>query len=195
MLIRHPGSDRGSDLYETPEVATLALLAVEPLLPTILEPACGRGAISKVLRSAGHTVMENDVVDYGLGQDSVQDFLNFKPVAVAEFDAIVTNPPYRLAQLFVRHALTLCARVFMLLRLTFYESERRRDVLDGAGLIRVHVFRNRLPMMHRDGWTGNRVSNPTAFAWFVWERGYTGNAKLDRISWNRCVRELSGGAA
>ena len=185
MLIRHPDSVRGNDLYETPEVATLSLLAIEPLPPNILEPACGRGAISRVLRSAGHTVIENDIVDYRLGQDSVQDFLNFKPTPSTEIDAIVTNPPYRLAQQFVRHALTLCPRVFMLLRLTFYESERRRDVLDGAGLIRVHVFRNRLPMMHRDGWTGNRVSNPTAFAWFVWERGYSGNAEFDRISWNR----------
>ena len=43
MLIRHPNSARGNDLYETPEVATLALLAVEPLPPTVLEPACGRG--------------------------------------------------------------------------------------------------------------------------------------------------------
>ena len=185
MLIRHPDSARGNDLYETPEAATFSLLAVEQLPLTILEPACGRGAISKVLRRAGHRVLENDIVDYGLGQDSVQDFLNFKPVPVAQFDAIVTNPPYRLAQLFVRHALTLCPRVFMLLRLTFYESERRKDVLEGAGLVRVHVFRNRLPMMHRDGWTGNRASNSVAFAWFVWERGYLGNAELDRISWNR----------
>jgi hypothetical protein len=185
MLIRHPNSARGNDLYETPDAATLALLDVEPLPPTILEPACGRGAISKVLRRAGHTVIENDIVDYGLGQDSVQDFLHFKPGPAAEIDAVVTNPPYRLAQQFVRHALSLCPRVFMLLRLTFYESERRKDVLDGAGLIRVHVFRNRLPMMHRDGWTGNRVSNPTAFAWYVWERGYTGKPEIDRISWNR----------
>ena len=80
MLIRHPNSARGNDLYETPEVATLSLLALEPLPPTILEPACGRGAISKVLRRAGHTVLENDIVDYGQGQDSVQDFLNFEPV-------------------------------------------------------------------------------------------------------------------
>jgi hypothetical protein len=185
MLIRHPDSARGNDLYETPEVATLALLAVEPLPRRILEPACGRGAISKVLRSAGHTVIENDIVDYGQGQHSVQDFLNLKPAQAHEIDAVVTNPPYRLAQQFVQHALTLCPRVFMLLRLTFLESERRKDVLEGAGLIRVHVFRNRLPMMHRDGWTGNRVSNPTAFAWFVWERGYTGKPEIDRISWNR----------
>ena len=80
----------------------------------------------------------------------------------------------------------------MLLRLTFYESERRRDVLDGGGLIRVHVFRNRLPMMHRDGWAGNRVSNPTAFAWFVWERGYTGNARIrSHLVESRCVMILA----
>jgi hypothetical protein len=185
MLIRHPDSARGNDLYETPEVATLALLAVELLPPTILEPASGRGAITKVLRRAGRTVIENDIVDYGRGQDSVQDFLHLKPAWADGIDAIVTNPPYRLAQPFVRHALTLCPHAFMLLRLTFLESERRRDVLDGAGLIRVHVFRNRLPMMHRDGWSGNRVSNPTAFAWFVWERGYTGKTEIDRISWER----------
>jgi hypothetical protein len=185
MLIRHPDSERGYDLYETPEVVTLALLAVEPLPPRILEPACGRGAISKVLRGAGHTVLENDIVDYGQGQDSVQNFLDLRSAQVGEIDAVVTNPPYRLAQHFVRHALTLCPRVFMLLRLTFLESERRRDVLDGAGLIRVHVFRNRLPMMHRDGWAGNRASNAVAFAWYVWQQGYIGNATIDRISWKR----------
>ena len=57
--------------------------------------------------------------------------------------------------------------------------------LDGGHLTRVFVSVNRLPMMHRDGWTGNRVSNPTAFAWFVWERGYTGKPEIDRISWQR----------
>ena len=45
MLIRHPDSARGNDLYETPGVATFALLRAEPLPRTILEPACGRGAI------------------------------------------------------------------------------------------------------------------------------------------------------
>ena len=84
-----------------------------------------------MLRGAGHTVIENDIVDYGQDQDSVQDFLDFERGPDRRIDAVVTNPPYRLAQQFVRHALTLCPRVFMLLRLTFYESERRRDVLDG----------------------------------------------------------------
>jgi hypothetical protein len=37
MLIRHLDSPRGNDLHETPEIATLALLAREPLPPTICE--------------------------------------------------------------------------------------------------------------------------------------------------------------
>ena len=57
MLIRHPDSARGNDLYETPEVATLALLRAEPLPRSIWEPACGRGAIVRVLRNAGHGVI------------------------------------------------------------------------------------------------------------------------------------------
>jgi len=47
---RGPLRDRGNDLYETPECATLALLRVEQLPKRIWEPACGRGAIVRVLR-------------------------------------------------------------------------------------------------------------------------------------------------
>ena len=44
---------------------------------------------------------------------------------------------------------------------------------------------DRLPILHRDVWAGNRVSNPTAFAWFVGESDHTGKPEIDRISWNR----------
>jgi len=97
----------------------------------------------------------------------------------------VTNPPFKNANEFVAHALTLCPLVYMLLRLAFVESERRSTILDGGMLARVHVFRNRLPMMHRDGWTGNKVSNPTPFAWFVWDRNHVGPTELKRISWDK----------
>ena len=38
---------------------------------------------------------------------------------------IITYPPYRLADEFVAHALELCPRVLMLLRLALLESRRR----------------------------------------------------------------------
>ena len=96
---------------------------------------------------------------------------------------IVTNPPFKLATEFVAHALSLCPRVIMLLRLTFLESTSRTSILDNGHLARVHVFKNRLPMMHRAGWGGPKVSNPTAFGWFVWGANHRGPTTLHRISW------------
>jgi hypothetical protein len=97
--------------------------------------------------------------------------------------SIITNPPFKLGAQFVRHALLLCPHVYMLFRLAFLESERRRDILDAGWLRRIHVFRNRLPMMHRAGWAGRRASSAIPFAWFCFDRLNPGPTELDWISW------------
>lgn len=179
---RAPLADRGDDLYQTPPEAVRALLRVESLPSVLWEPACGPGAIARELRAAGHAVVATDLVDYASpDQDAAgRDFL-MERSAPAGTQAIVTNPPFKLAQQFVAHALTLCPLVVMLLRLAFLESERRSDILDGGTLARVHVFRKRLPMMHREGWEGRRANSSMAFAWFVWDRGHTGPTTLRRV--------------
>jgi hypothetical protein len=73
----------------------------------------------------------------------------------------------------------------MLLRLAFLESERRCGILEGRGLARVHVFRKRLPMMHRAGWQGRKANSGMAFAWFVFDQTQSGPTIVDRISWER----------
>src|SRR5262249_45820631 len=149
--------------------------------------ACGRGAIVAVLRAHGHEVVASDFVDYGVpvtapGYFGV-DFL-LERRAPEGTEAIVTNPPFSRAEEFVEHALELCPRVIILLRLAFLESERRSRILDTGTLARVHVFRRRLPMMHRDGWKGPKASSAMAFAWFVWDRDHDGIPTLNRISWD-----------
>jgi hypothetical protein len=182
---QHPHSERGADLYETPSVAVEALLRVEKLPHFLWEPAAGHGAIVDVLRAAGHSVVASDLIDYGSPTHfGVRDFFR-EAKAPDGCEAIVTNPPYRLAQQFVQHALELVPLVVMLLRLAFLESERRRTILDSGTLARIHVFRNRLPMMHRDGWQGPRASSAIPFAWFVWSRTHAGPPTINRISWNR----------
>ena len=183
---RHPLIDRAGDLYETPPCAVRALLAVEQIPSgAIWEPACGPGAITRVLRAAGHEVWSTDLVDYELpDQDqSGIDFLMEHGSMPYYVGSILTNPPYKLADQFVRHALLLCPRVYMLLRLAFLESEGRSDIIDGGLLHRVYVFRKRLPMMHRAGWAGPRTSSAMAFAWFCWDRDNPGPTELKRISW------------
>jgi len=105
--------------------------------------------------------------------------------APAGCEGIVSNPPYRLAEQFVAHALELSPLVVMLLRLAFLESERRCRILEDRGLARVLVFRKRLPMMHRAGWEGRKGDSGMAFAWFVWDRSHTGPTTIERISWER----------
>jgi hypothetical protein len=182
---RHPHAERGHDLYETPAVAVEALLRVERLPRLVWEPAAGRGAIANVLRAHGHDVLASDIVDYGVPGQEVSDFLAIDSgcYPLREGTCIVTNPPFKIAQQFVEHALRLCPKVVMLLRLAFLESERRCDILDDAGLARVWVFRKRLPMTHRDGWEGRKANSGMAFAWMVWERAHRGPAELRRLSW------------
>jgi len=178
---RHPHKDRDLDLYETPATAVEALLKVESLPRWIWEPAAGRGAIANVLRAAGHEVITSDIGCGGAELDFYADFLTL-PVIPAGYETICTNPPFQRVNTFVRHALDLAPRVYLLLRLAFQESIGRSDILEQSGLRTVHIFRNRLPMMHRAGWSGRRATNATPFAWFCWERGYTGPTTFNRIS-------------
>jgi hypothetical protein len=98
-----------------------------------------------------------------------------------------------LAEEFIAHALELCPRVIMLLRLSFLEAGTgkarkhilRRKVLDEIRPVRIFVFRRRLEMMHRRGWEGPKASSAMCFAWYVWDREYVGLTTVQRISWER----------
>jgi hypothetical protein len=72
----------------------------------------------------------------------------------------------------------------------FYElNHKRLDrhlralVLDGGKLARIHTFRRRLPMMHRDQWAGKKANSGMAFAWFCWDADHSGPTTIDRIDW------------
>lgn len=181
---------RGNDLYETPPAAVHALLDTVKLPGgAVWECACGPGAIVRVLNERGYRVYATDLVDYrSPDQDAARvDFLFERQLpSVAAIGCIVTNPPFKLADQFVLHAMTFGIPIFMLLRLAFLESERRRIILENGWLSRIYVFRNRLPMMHREGYarTSMQGSSAIPFAWFCWDPQHTGPAELHRISWS-----------
>lgn len=180
---QHSYEERGRDVYETPACAVEALLRVESIPRRVWEPACGPGSIVKVLRAGGHKVVASDIVNYGCEGQILLDFLELENGDCGS-ECIMTNPPYQLAEKFVRQALTFSPLVIMLLRLAFLESMRRTDILEKSGLARIHVFRNRLPFMHRRGWTGPKSSSAMPFAWFVWDWNHNGSTTIDRISWS-----------
>ena len=165
------------DFYPTPPEATIALLNSEKFGEgTIWECACGNGAMSKVLKDSGYKVYSSDLNDYGFGLSYVDYLLTVKPDD--NIQSVVTNPPYKLAKEFILRTLDYdIQKSAFLLRLSFLESIRRYDQLfHDNPPIRVHVFKKRLTI-----WRGDeeRAGNGTvAYAWFVWENGFSGNPEI-----------------
>lgn len=189
----HTQAERGHDLYQTHEVASQALLKHERLPHMIWEGSCGPGRLARVLRRAGHEVIATDLIDYNSPDQDASgfDFLQQTDVPVHGIDATVQNPPFSKAAFFVKKAIEICPMNYMLLPLSFLEAgteksaagRARLEVLDTGYLARVLVFRNRLPMMHREGWEGPKSTNPTAYAWFIFSWYHRGAAQIHRISW------------
>ncbi|RJQ38252.1 MAG: hypothetical protein C4555_05155 [Dehalococcoidia bacterium] len=175
----HSLDERGLDPYWTPPEATRALLAVENVPKNVWEPACGAGNIAEVLRGAGHDVLASDIKDYGYPGTHVEDFL---ASSCSEANAIVTNPPYRLAEAFAKHAIAEVSYVAFLLRLNFLESTRRLAFFREYPPSRVWVSSRRLPMMHRLGWTGPEAPSNHCFAWFIWSN-WTKKQHQSEIRW------------
>lgn len=176
----HSHADRGDDFYATPPEAVASLLAIErKWIPngTVWEPACGDGAIVLPLREAGFRVLATDLVDRGCPDSNLRNFLEpggWMPMPAS----VITNPPFKLAREFVDTALEHAPYVAMLLRLAFLEGNARRPWFQSSPLARVHVSSRRLPMMHRDGWTGPKSTSAVCHAWFVFDRRHEGRPQV-----------------
>lgn len=172
---RAAGSLRGDDFHETPRVAVEALLNVEQFDGPVWEPACGHGAISRVLEERGIPTINTDLVERGYGEGRIDFLMEMDPRA----PNIITNPPFKLAAAFADKASLLAARkVAFLCRLGWLEGKARRQLFQRTSLARVWVFSGRLPMMHRVGWEGEKSTSAIAFAWFVWDRAHSGPPQL-----------------
>lgn len=180
-----PLAVRKDDLYETPPEAVRSLCKVETMPVEVWEPACGPGAIVRELEAIGCTVHASDLVDYGWGHDARRDFLMEQSAPVGT-RAIVTNPPFKLAEEFASHALTLVPDVYLLLRLAFLEGLRWQERGLAEHLRAVHIFAPRLPFMHRHGYDGPVNSNSGfPFAWFCWSRTHTGKPTIGWLNWRQ----------
>ncbi|EAF5463421.1 class I SAM-dependent methyltransferase [Listeria monocytogenes] len=171
------GSLRGredNDYYATPPESTLALLEKEIFEGTILEPCCGEGHISEVLKRSGHNVISNDLINRGYGE-SFKDFLqeDFQKV-----DNIVTNPPFKFAKEFIEKSLEIAEKkVAMFCKIQLLEGVQRKQLFEETPLKAVYVFSKRQnPLRNGNALdeNGKKWSSTMCFAWFVWERGYQG---------------------
>ncbi len=159
------------DFYPTPEIATVKFLEKERFEGEIWECACGDGAMSKVIERYGYKVKSTDLIYRGYGRGDI-DFLrsNYKT------ENIVTNPPFRLANQFMHHALEHCSKkVALLLRLNMLESKRRKKLFTEYPFARLYVHSERIPFNVKP----TQGKNAIAFAWFVWDFSYSGKPIIE----------------
>jgi hypothetical protein len=165
----------GPDFFPTPEWATHALIDNERFEGSIWEPACGDGAMARVLEKTGCPVIATDLFDRGYGEPEI-DFLHSSRIV----DNIVTNPPYNAAEGFVQAGVAQCrGKMALLLRLAFLEgANRQRTIFTDMPPARVWVFSERITFYPAGA--VRQGSGTTAYAWFVWDKSC---GKTTELKW------------
>lgn len=165
MLGGNPADGRQAlDFYPTPEDVTLALLEVEAFDALVYEPACGDGAIAKVLEERGHIVCGTDIEPRGYGSQA--DFFSLEGM---EDGDLVSNPPFNLAEAFIRHAMTRLRprKMALVLKSSFFHAKGRRPLFEEYPPAAIY------PLTWRPDFLG-KGAPVLEVAWFVWERGHKG---------------------
>ena len=167
-----------NDFYATPPAAVEMLLEMERFAPIVWEPACGAGHISKVLEKHGYIVESTDIKYRGFGQREPLEFLT---TYRQHFEGdIITNPPYSTAEAFARRAIDTVrtgGKVAMLLKIQFLEGKSREDFFRHFPPKTVYISRSRI-CCARDGDFGSAKSGTLCFAWYIWEKGFTGEPTI-----------------
>jgi len=154
------GKRKKSDFYETPYSLTWLLLENEKIEGSVLEPACGNGAISKIVG--------------GIAYDIEKDFFKEQN----KFDVVITNPPYSLAYEFILKAKSIAnKKIIFLLPLSYLHGKKRFDKVWSDKvfpLARIYVF-TRYPMLGEQlRIDGKYNTGMMVYAWYVWEKNYIG---------------------
>jgi len=183
MSATNRGRERNEhDFYETPKWLTETLVphlheyfqddSVQDF--RILEPACGAGAISRIIADKFPWA---SVIGTDLQDDPPVDFLLAEPDPA--YDLIITNPPYTVAWEFIQQALkwrkSERSIVAMLLRLNFLGSRKR------AKWLRAYPPHT-LITPRRPTFTADGKTDATEYAWFLWRepfKEFSGITMLD----------------
>lgn len=174
------GKRKKSDFYETPYSMTRQLLELELFNygKCVLEPACGNGAIVKVLQKYwwnNDNIIANDIDINGV------DFLTYEN----KVPYLITNPPFSLAFEFIQRAKEIVTDKFcLLLPLSYLHGKKRYDYIWNDTVFplkKVYIF-TRYPLLGealRDD--GKYNTGMMVYAWYVWSRYYESQAYLDWI--------------
>lgn len=156
MSATNRGSVRNAqDFYATPKSA------FEPMLPFIYqvggpvwEPACGDGRLIQWMGDYGIECDGSDINAAAFPMDFLKDSRTGH--------CLISNPPFSLAFEFCQRAVVRYNNVFLLLRLNFLASGKRKEWFKANEPDALFVLSKR-PCFTNDGKT-----DATDYAWYFW---------------------------
>lgn len=161
------------DLYCTNPKALDILLAKFTPCQQIWECAAGLEHLSRELRTRGFDVYSSDKYLYDCDNivDQV-DFLQYKKTEIYNSFDIITNPPYKYAEEFIRKGLEIIEdrrHVCMFLPIRYLEGKKRKKLFEEYPPLMVIISSERLECAKNGNFKGQSAQ---AYAWFVWRKGH-----------------------
>lgn len=172
-----------ADLYPTPADCTYSLLPhIADLLPAearILEPACADGQMVRPLQEFGYTVEGTDLRPDILGGRGGIDFLAPPAGALSHgyYDAVITNPPFSVAEQFIRRALEEAPVVAMLLKAQYWNTKNRKKLFRETKPFKELNLTWRPAFLEKE-----RGKSPLMDCmWVIWVEGHQGPCTTEMI--------------
>lgn len=193
---------RTNDVYITPSWCIRRLLEAYPLPAGVVMDPCAAGGELLTVVKALHPRNElfgvelrpeclADLIEVTDGNAAIGNFLELAREAPDQsVDVVITNPPFSLAEEFIRTCLRISKVTIMLLRINALRG-------DGRQVLMAQTKPGLLVLPDRPSFTG-RGTDATEYAWFVWgDPAFTGRWQMLRETpeaeikaWNRIAREL-----
>ena len=141
-----------NDFVRTPKEITEALLNYEKFDGKILEPCCGDGALSEVLKQHNYQIISSDKYNYGYGE--MKDLFSIWE----KYDNIITNPPFTKQQAVKKHLLSITRKKLALL---WYVKNLGNEIetKTSKNLKNIYVFNQKI------NWKETKLG--WLFAWYI----------------------------
>lgn len=151
---------RRSDFYPTPPDVTVALMRFLnlPRTTSVWEPATGEGDMAGVLQTYFETVYATDILD---GTD-------FLKSSIDAADWIITNPPFSLAEDFIRRAAEIQKPFAMLLKSQYWHAAKRAALFEEIPPSYILPLTWRPDFFFKERENGNSGSPLMDVMWCVW---------------------------
>ena len=184
MLGVNPNAERqAEDFYATdPKALDLFMSRIAEddywINKKVWEPSCGMGHLSELLINKGKIVLSTDIIDRGYNNfNGVCNFLDSTDI----FDGdILTNPPFKLAEKFVEKGIELLQygnKLLLFLKIQFLEGQKRKILFKKYPPKYVYVYSSR-QLCCKDGEFEKYTATTQCYAWYIWEKGFTGETIL-----------------